>query len=487
MFNSIFFIFAFLPVALILYHVVPLASKSSRLMLQNAVLLVVSIAFFATVSTNYLPLLGITVLFNYAVALLIGRSLPPNGNERATRAKFLLAGGIAVNVALLLYYKYFGFFGTIFASFIPPSLSLGFEQISIVEPLGISFLMFSVISYLIDVYRKTVTANKNLLQVALWITFFPKIISGPIARYAPFEPALTGDASAHARSVPLDDIAWGTRRFVQGLAKKVIIADTLDIQTDLIFSMQPTGIDVPTAWLGMVLFTLQLFFDFAGYTDMAIGLAALFGFRLPENFNYPYIAHTIGNFWRRWHITLCTWLRDYLYIPLGGNRTGNVYVNLSIVFLISGLWHGASWHFIAWGMWHGFFNILDRIGTRYGFTQKIPRPLGIALTLLIVMCGWVIFRSSGMTQALSYLGMLVGVGTSSTQFFHFTYFLDLRTVALLLTGGLLCTPVFKVLAEKFENSGWLNLIRTLGTPLLLVVALIFLVNSTYSPFLYAQF
>jgi alginate O-acetyltransferase complex protein AlgI len=485
MFNSVFFIFVFLPAALILYHVVPLISKLRKLTLQNAVLLVVSVAFFAMISANYLPLLGISVLFNYAVALLIGQSLPPHGEKRTTRAKFFLAGGITVNVALLFYYKYFGFFDAILTSFTP--FSLGFAQTSIVEPLGISFLTFSVISYLVDVYRKTVAANRNLLQVALWITFFPKIISGPIVRYAPFEPALTGEHGTCARSAPLDDIAWGARRFVQGLAKKVIIADTLGVQADIIFSMQPTGIDVPTAWLGMILFTLQLFFDFAGYTDMAIGLAALFGFRLPENFNYPYIARTIGDFWRRWHITLCAWMRDYLYIPLGGNRTGNVYVNLGVVFLISGLWHGASWHFIAWGMWHGVFNILDRVSARCGLAQKIPRPLGIALTLLIVMCGWVIFRASGMTQALGYLGMLVGVGASSAQFFHLTYFLDLRTIATIVVGGLLCTPLFKILAEKFGNSGWFNLIRTVGTPLLLVFALIFLVNSTYSPFLYAQF
>jgi alginate O-acetyltransferase complex protein AlgI len=288
-------------------------------------------------------------------------------------------------------------------------------------------------------------------------------------------------------AVSLDDVSWGTRRFVQGLAKKVIIADVLGSQVDLIFSMQETGIDTPTAWLGMIFYTLQLYFDFSGYTDMALGLAAFFGFRLPENFNYPYCARGINDFWRRWHITLCAWLRDYLYIPLGGSRRGNVYVNLGIVFVVSGLWHGASWHFIAWGMWHGCFVILEKVGERFGISQKLPRAVGIIVTLLIVMLGWVIFRSTSMTQVFSYLGTLVGVGASTEQFFRFTYFLDARTVTMVAIGALLSTPVFKVCAERFGKTRWYALVQTLGTPALLVLALIFLINSTYSPFLYAQF
>jgi alginate O-acetyltransferase complex protein AlgI len=469
-FNSVVFLCAFLPVTLVVYNLIPILVPRYKAALRNFVLLVISLLFFAWTGTQYVPLFIALILFNYIMALFIQHA-------SSIKAKPLLVLGIVANVGLLIFYKYLGFIGTTFERL----THIGFPLDSPLAPLGISFFTFSVISYLVDVYRGTTQASKNLLQVALWISFFPKIIQGPITRYGEMESDLKG------RTVSLDNLAYGARRFVMGLAKKVIIADLLGVQVDAIFQMQTTGIDTPTAWLGMVLYSLQLFLDFSGYTDMAIGLAALFGFRLPENFNYPYLARGIGDFWRRWHITLCTWLRDYLYIPLGGSRRGNVYVNLAIVFLLSGLWHGASLHFIIWGAWHGFFMILERFTNRWHLKDKLPQALLIAITVLIVMLGWVIFRAEGMTQTISYFGNLVGIGTSPDQFFRVSYFLDARTVFLVLAGIVLCTPLAKRIGEKYGDFRWYQVAQTAGIPLLLVVDLIFLVNSTYSPFLYAQF
>jgi alginate O-acetyltransferase complex protein AlgI len=279
-----------------------------------------------------------------------------------------------------------------------------------------------------------------------------------------------------------------------GLAKKVIIADTLGPTADMIFNMS-AGVDLPTAWLGVILFALQLFFDFSGYCDMAIGMAAMFGFRLPENFNYPYIARSVGDFWRRWHITLCTWLRDYLYIPLGGSRTGNVYLNLMIVFLISGLWHGVSWNYFLWGAWFGIFMVIERFFSRRTAqrslegekTRRMPRGVGIALTLLVVLGSWVWFRTSSPSAALLYFGNLVGIGPAVEQFYGFSWLFNGRVVLVAAIGILLATPICKTIAQRCGQYPVFQIFRTVAIPGLLVLALIFVMSSNYSPFLYQQF
>lgn len=469
--SSIVFIFGFLPVTLVIYHVIPLFMPRFHVSVKNIILLIASLFFYCWGGTEYLPLFLLLILFNYSVALIVDRLQSGMG------AKLILALGIIVDVLVLVYYKYLGFLGSVFGNII----DFGFTETSIIQPLGISFFTFSVISYLVDVYRGKTRANKNLLQVAVWISFFPKIISGPIVRYEDMEEELVD------RRTTLPTIAYGARRFVIGLAKKVILADTFGVLADEIFALQSSGIDTPTAWLGIICYTLQIFFDFAGYSDMAIGLAAFFGFRFKENFDYPYISRSLGEFWRRWHISLSTWLRDYIYFPLGGSRRGNVYVNLFIVFLISGIWHGASWHFVAWGMWHGVFMIVDRLCVKSRLSEKIPAAVQWLVTIFIVILGWVFFRAESMTEALSYLMLLFGIGSVDTQFFSFMYYLDHRMIFLLIAGAACSTPLFAKVSRRFEGGILFETTRSIGMIMLFAVTIMFAVNSSYSPFLYAQF
>jgi alginate O-acetyltransferase complex protein AlgI len=503
--TSALFLFAFLPPLLVVYHVATRLAHVYAEVIKTVVLLLASLVFYVFAGTAVAGLLCVWILYNYGAALLIQKK----------HSKLMLAALIIVDVGVLFFYKYLGFLGSV----IEGATGLSFPSTTLVAPLGISFLTFSALSYLIDVYRGVVAADKNLLRVALYLAFFPKVIQGPLVRYAAFfskqntNAPLSASApvqatapasmpksgsrsslSAHSSPPPsvhvtLDDAFYGARRFIFGLAKKLLIADFLAVRVDEIFAMQATtGVTTPTAWLGIILFALQLYFDFSGYTDMAIGLARLFGYRLPENFNFPYLAHSIGDFWRRWHITLCDWMRDYLYIPLGGSRRGNVYVNLIIVFLVSGFWHGASWHFIAWGAWYALFICLEHaLHALWRTKAPPPKAVGIIVTQLIVLGGWVFFRAEGMTQALTYLGTLVGITATDAQFYGLAYLLDARTVCVALIACVLSTPVAKILGEKFAGKIPFEVARSCGILLLCVLCFIALVSSTYSPFLYEQF
>lgn len=476
--NSAVFVFCFLPVLLAAFYAVRALTKGGvRDNICKLVLLAASILFYSWVALRYLPLLfGLTVM-TYGAGLALGK---------VKYRRTLLAIAIVANVVALAFYKYFNFFGEQFDAL----LGFGFEAVSIIQPLGISFLVFSLISYLVDVYRGVLAADKNFLNVALWATFFPKVTSGPIVRYTDMFPHSDeeGKVLPFASSEgALADLSYGVRRFVIGFGKKVIIADTLGVVVDKIFTAQLMGIDTPTAWLGIICYTFQIFFDFAGYSDMAIGLAAMFGFRFKENFNYPYVSKTIGEFWRRWHISLSTWLRDYIYFPLGGSRRGNVYFNLLVVFLVSGLWHGADWHFVAWGLWYAVFMCADRVYRQKASKFKVPDAVLWLATMLVVVLGWVLFRAEGMTQAATYMGNLFGLGVSSEQFFGFWYYCNPRIVFLLAVATVCSTPVFAKMREKHEGTILWEAVRCVGVPLLLVLAVLFMVNSTYSPFLYAQF
>lgn len=472
--NSTVFVFVFLPLVLLAFYGMRFLFKGSlRDCASKIVLLLASIAFYAWSAWSYLPLLFTLIAVNYILAFLLEGKF----------SRFVLALGVACDVAALVFYKYFNFFG----ESLDAVLGFGFSPLPIIQPLGISFLVFSLISYLVDVYRGELRADRSLLNVALWATFFPKVISGPIVRYSQMYSGGGSSVVFSSSEGPLADLSYGSRRFVIGFAKKVIIADTLGVVADGIFSAQMTGIDTPTAWLGILCYTFQIFFDFSGYSDMAIGVAAMFGFRFKENFDYPYMSKTIGEFWHRWHISLSTWLRDYVYFSLGGSRRGNVYINLLIVFLVSGLWHGADWHFVAWGLWYALFMVVDRLYRSHSGWPRIPAGLSWLATMLVVVFGWVWFRADGVTQAVSYMANLVGLGTSSAQFFGFWYYLDARIAFLLVISVVCSTPVFAKMRAKYEGStGW-AILRCVAIPLLFVISVLFMVNSSYSPFLYAQF
>lgn len=473
--NSVVFIFGFMPILLLLFYGARFCLHGNvQASICKALLLGASVVFFSWVAQQYLPLLFGLIILNYLAALLM---------HRLPWKRAVLATAIVGDVFALAFYKYFNFFG----EQLDLLCSFGFTSIDIIQPLGISFFVFSLISYVVDVYRHTIEPDKNLLNVSLWASFFPKMTSGPIVRYADMFSEDADFSAKPANHSPIDNLSYGTRRFVIGLAKKVVIADSLGVVVDQIFTAQTAGIDTPTAWLGIICYTFQIFFDFSGYSDMAIGIAALFGFRFKENFDYPYVSKTIGEFWRRWHISLSTWLRDYVYFPLGGSRRGNVYVNLLVVFLVSGLWHGADWHFVVWGLWYAAFMMLDRVYRTHASHLNIPDVLLWASTMLIVILGWVFFRAENMPQALSYIGTLFGMGDSSSQFFGFFYYCTPRTIFLLGVASLCSLPLFAEARKKYDGTIAWEAIRCIGIPILFIVAVLFMMNSTYSPFLYAQF
>lgn len=467
--NSLTFIVFFIPLVLALHSLARLAPRP--VLVRKMILLVASIFFYALTSLEYLPHIALIILINY----LLGRSLARGGSGR----KVKLAAGIILDIGFLAVYKYLDFFRETVSMF----SGIQFESIALLQPLGISFITFSLVSYLIDLYRGDIETSDSVLEFSVWALFFPKVIAGPIVRYGDMDLS-SSFAQDGAR---FEDLSAGLRRFLMGLGKKVILADGLGKVVDAIFLAQTNGVDTPTAWLGLICFTLQIFLDFAGYSDMAIGLARMFGIRFKENFDYPYISRSLGEFWHRWHISLSTWFRDYLYFPLGGSRRGNVYVNLFIVMTVSGLWHGASWTYIAWGVWHGIFMIIDRVIRVRSTERKSPAFISWAYTMMIVLLGWVFFRSADIGQAISYLGMLVGYGTSDTQFFAVSYYMDPQLISYLIAGALLSTPIFSRMGEKFRGRRSWEILQGLAAPVLLALSLIYIVNSTYSPFLYAQF
>jgi alginate O-acetyltransferase complex protein AlgI len=391
-FSSPVFLFAFLPCVLLLFVLCPRV-------LRTPLLFGASLVFYAWGETVYVGLLAASVLVNYVLGLAIDRA-PTLGARKA-----VLVFGVTLNLAALAWFKYAGFAAANANALLA---ALGLPEMPAVAPhlpIGISFITFEAVSYLVDVHRGTIAAQRNPIHVGFFMSFFPHLIAGPVLRFSNVAGPL------HRPTVTLERFASGVRRFVIGLAKKVLIANTVARAADAAFGLPPSGVTLGAAWVGVVCYTIQIYFDFSGYTDMAIGLGRMFGFELPRNFDRPYAATSIRDFWRRWHITLSTWFRDYLYIPLGGNRVGPArqIVNLFTVFLLCGLWHGASWTFVAWGAFHGAFLAAERL--RFGaWIESLPRPLRHVYALAVVMVAWVFFRSDSMPQAWTMLRALAGAG-----------------------------------------------------------------------------
>lgn len=387
-FSSTLFLFLFLPVTLAGYFLLHKQGKNSWLLL-------VSLIFFAWSQPDYLWIILLNVLVNYSGALLIDRS--------ASRRKEFLAVTIALNLGVLFYFKYMDFaIGTV-----NTLTGLDLPLQNIILPIGISFFTFQGMSYTIDVYRKQVPVQRSIFKLALYIMLFPQLIAGPIVRYSDIA------AEIDSRTTSLDDFAAGIERFILGLGKKAVIANTMAQTADAIWANGPSSNTWYIAWLGSFAYMLQIYYDFSGYSDMAIGLGRMFGFHFNENFNLPYISRSITEFWRRWHISLSSWFRDYVYIPLGGNRKW-VYRNLCIVFLLTGIWHGASIQFVIWGAWNGAFMLLERILRKRAVLNRIPsgwrRFLGSIYALLVVNLGWVLFRAPRTSYAIAYLAAMFGLG-----------------------------------------------------------------------------
>ena len=431
LFSSVIFLFFFLPVVLTLYL---LPSQRWR----SFLFLLASFVFYAWSQGGYILALLVSIFFNYLFGLWIGRldGAVRTLSGRIHTRKAVLIFGLVFNLLLLTMLKYANFL-SMNVNVLLSWLSLPHVQISqIYAPLGISFFTFHGISYLVDIYRGEGPVQRNPGALAIYLAAFPKVLAGPIAQYR---------QAAHQldrRLITVPDLAYGIERFVTGLAKKVLLANPLGAVADAAFGLQPENLAPYSAWAGILCYTLQIYFDFSGYSDMAIGLGRMFGFEFPENFNFPYISQSVREFWRRWHISLSLWFRNYLYIPLGGNRLSQARTcfNLVFVFLLCGLWHGASWTFIIWGAWYGLFLLLER--TWFGtLIERAPRALRHFYLLAVVVTGWVFFRADSMGFAITYLKSMLGVHWGSGRTGQFAIHLNNEIVTLFAVAVFFCLPV----------------------------------------------
>ncbi len=479
-FASPIFLFLFLPLTLAAYFGLPRAWR-------NGVLLVASLVFYAWGEARYLPLIVGSVAFNWFMGQTIGAAADPRTRKR------WLAAAIAGNLGALALFKYANF-AVANVNAIAPVLAPVFSitpitLAAIPLPLGISFFTFHAISYVIDVYKRNADAEPNVPRFALYILLFPQLIAGPIIRWRDIA------AQLRSREQRIADFAYGARRFVLGLGKKVLIANTLGRVADAVFGIPSGELTTPLAWLGIACYTLQIYFDFSGYSDMAIGLMRMFGFRILENFNYPYIARSIREFWRRWHISLSNWFRDYLYVPLGGNQRGErrAYANLVIVFLLCGLWHGASWPFVLWGAWHGAFLVAERAG----LDRMLRRmgPLNHLYALAAVMGGWVLFRADTLAHAVDYFQALAGFGQGDPAKHPVAQYLDSLVGFTLLVAIALSTPLVRGIGmwrDALTARPGATAAVVLGADLACLAAVgvlagAFLAAGTYNPFIYFRF
>ena len=467
-FSTLFFLFVFLPVSLILYYVFPKK-------LRNIPLVVLSLVFYAWGNPVYLILLLLSMAFNYVSGLQIA-GYKEAGRTGFARAAMIIA--VAANLLLLGYFKYFAFL--LETLNLIPGLNLSAPELSL--PLGLSFYTFTVLSYILDVYMDRAPVQKNVLSYAVYATFFPKIISGPIVQYRDMMEQIEAE-----RETPPAKIASGMNLFLVGLFKKVLLADNLGTVFGAVSGLETMS--VGTAWLGMVLYSLQLYFDFSGYSDMAIGLSKMLGFDLDKNFDYPYRALNITDFWRRWHISLGAWFREYVYIPLGGSRCSKpkIFRNLLIVWLLTGLWHGASWSFIAWGLWHGAFAMLERFVIKDKL-DKVPAPIRIFGTCLIAFLGWVMFFSGSLSNMVHYFGQMFGAGHLGLFDSGFRYYFG-SSWLLILAAVIGSGPLVRRLHQNltYRRGGAAVYISAALYILLLVLCIASMVSSTYTSFLYFQF
>ncbi len=463
LFSSIIFLFYFLPITLLVYVIVPKK-------LKNLVLFAASVFFYSWGEPVYVFLMLFSAAFNYLMAIDIGRE-----QARGETGKKTLLFTVVINLFILCFFKYYGFL----MDTINGILGTHITYTALALPIGISFYTFQALSYIFDVYRGNVKVQVNPLSFALYLALFPQLIAGPIVKYK--DIALQLDS----REITLEKFGDGTQRFIIGLAKKVILANNLGAIHAGILAMADSEVSVLTYWIGIIAYTLQIYFDFSGYSDMAIGLGKMFGFEFLENFNYPYISKTITEFWRRWHMSLSTWFREYVYIPLGGNRVSvpRHILNLLIVWSLTGLWHGASWNFVAWGLYYGVLLIIEKyfLGK---YLEKLPPAAQHVYTMLIVMIGWVFFSCESLGAALDFLKIMFFAGGVPFANVQTMYLLRTNWIFLVL-GCITATPEpmkqFRMFCKKFSV---LSIVLILG---LLVLCTAYLVFSSYNPFLYFRF
>ena len=460
------FLFLLLPLSLLLYLIAPKR-------LKNTALLLVSLLFFSWGVPEYLVLLLCSIFFNYFTALELDAHRKSN---HMRRARAVLIASVVVNVLLLGFFKYYGFlvenFNSIFGTHWEPRV--------LPAPIGLSFYTFTLLSYLFDVYRGKAPATRNILNFSLYVSFFPKLVSGPIVQYS--------DMEAQLRDHPFtwEKMGSGTRMFLIGLGKKMLLANFLSTVFSSITALPMSQVTFVTSWLGALSYSLMLYLDFSGYSDMAIGLSLMFGFEFKKNFDYPYLSNSITDFWRRWHISLGSWFKEYVYIPLGCSRVGTAKTirNLLVVWFLTGIWHGANWTFLLWGLYHGLLLVLEKFVFRR-LQEKLPGFFQHFFTLLLVIIGWVFFFSDSLPMAFGWLGRMIGLG----GFFQKTdlYFLA-GSWLILLVSILACFPVGATIGNNLMHRGnaWKPL-SIVFFAAILILSLACMMNDTYTTFLYAQF
>lgn len=463
-FSSLTFLYFFLPVVLLLYYITP---KN----LRNVVLLAANLVFYAWGEPRYLWIMVVTTLLNYACGLGIERFRDSKG-----MARLFLLGSVVGSFGFLAYFKYFGFF---IETIQEAGLLRGFVAPQVLLPIGISFYTFQAMSYTVDVYRGDTRAQRNPLTFGAYISLFPQLIAGPIVRYKDVERQLI------KRTETQEMFAHGVRLFVVGLAKKVLIANQMGVLWDTLLKT-PGENGLLGAWAGILAYSFQIYFDFSGYSDMARGLGKLFGFDFMVNFNYPYISKSVTEFWRRWHISLSTWFRDYVYIPLGGNRKGALRTvgNLFIVWLLTGFWHGASYNFILWGLYYFFLLLMEKLFLGK-WLKKAPAFLGHIYTIVAVMIGWVIFYFEKLPDLFHYLGGLFDVGNGLLGKDAGAALLSF--LPLLLLAAAAATPLGAILNKRAEKQKWSSWVSPLLWTVGLLLCTVYLVSGTYNPFLYFRF
>lgn len=462
-FSSLIFLCKFLPIIIIGYYII-------NDKFRNIFLLLGSLFFYAWGEPKYILLMIFSIVINWEIGMLMEKFV--------NHKKILLIIDILINLSLLGYFKYFNFFIRTFNRIFVKDIS--FVEISL--PIGISFFTFQILSYIVDLYRGHYKAQKSIINLALYISFFPQLIAGPIVKYKDIDKQL------HKRICTLEKAGGGIRRFIYGLGKKVIISNTLAKCVDTVYGLEYQEITGFLAWAAAILYTLQIYYDFSGYSDMAIGLGEIFGFKFQENFNLPYISCSIQEFWQRWHISLGTWFKEYLYIPMGGNRKGKIrtYINLSVVFFMTGMWHGASFTFILWGLYHGFFQIAERSGLkRFLGRHKIISHLYVSV---IVVFGWVLFRAEGLRQAGVMVKRMLFPWRYTESSFVIQHVLGNRTIFIIIIalsgcGLLQCVLKKSSMDVKLKNS-YFDIVYCTA---ILVLCIAMLASNTYNPFIYFRF